>query len=66
MTQIVEIHGARDDGADDLRATVDLVSVYVDLETHRPMPLPEWVAPAFADFDKQAPAAVANLETSGV
>ncbi|WP_430446932.1 acyl-CoA thioesterase [Sphingorhabdus contaminans] len=66
MTQIVEIHGAGDDGVDDLRATVDLVSVYVDLETHRPMPLPEWIGPAFADFDRKAPAAAANLEESGV
>lgn len=54
MRQIVEIHGARDDGLEDLRATVDLVSVYVDLETHRPMPLPDWVGPAFAEFDAMA------------
>lgn len=54
MTQTVEIHGARDDGSEDLRATVDLVSVYVDLETHRPMPLPKWVGPAFAEFDAMA------------
>jgi acyl-CoA thioester hydrolase len=54
MTQTVEIHGARDDGSEDLRATVDLVSVYVDLETHRPMPLPEWVGPSFAEFDAMA------------
>jgi acyl-CoA thioester hydrolase len=54
MTQTVEIHGARDDGSEDLRATVDLVSVYVDLETHRPMQLPEWVGPAFAEFDATA------------
>lgn len=54
MTQTVEIHGARDDGSEDLRATVDLVSVYVDLETHRPMLLPDWVGPAFAEFDATA------------
>lgn len=54
MTQMVEIHGATDDGNDDLRATVDLVSVYVDLAEHRPMPLPSWVAETFADFDRAA------------
>ncbi|MVZ96250.1 acyl-CoA thioesterase [Sphingorhabdus sp. IMCC26285] len=54
MTQTVEIHGARDDGSEDLRATVDLVSVHVDLETHRPISLPDWIAPAFAEFDAKA------------
>lgn len=66
MTQIVEIHGAREDGADDLRATVDLVSVYVDLETHRPMPLPEWVGPAFTAFDSKAATKILIPENSGV
>jgi acyl-CoA thioester hydrolase len=51
LTQMVEIHGSRDDGADDLRATVDLVSVFVDLTTHRPQPLPDWIGPLFAAFD---------------
>lgn len=55
MTQTVEIHGVPDHGSDDLRATVELVSVFVDLATHRPQPLPEWVAPVFAAFDAQAP-----------
>ena len=54
MTQMVEIHGSRDDGSDDLRATVDLVSVFVDLATHRPKPLPDWVGPVFAEFDARA------------
>lgn len=54
MTQIVEIHGATDDGSNDLRATVDLVSVNVDLNTHRPVPLPDWVAQTFAAFDQHA------------
>jgi acyl-CoA thioester hydrolase len=51
MTQFVEIHGANPDGNDDLRAEVELVSVYVDLDTHRPMVLPEWVPGLFAEFD---------------
>ncbi|MEP7351277.1 MAG: thioesterase family protein [Sphingorhabdus sp.] len=54
MTQQVEIHGSRDDGTEDLRATVELVSVLVDLPTHRPRPLPEWIGPVFAEFDAAA------------
>jgi acyl-CoA thioester hydrolase len=53
MTQFVEIHGANADGKDDLRAEVELVSVYVDLDTHRPMVLPAWVPGLFAEFDAQ-------------
>ena len=51
MTQLVEIHGVREDGADDLRATVELVSVHIDLATHKPQPLPEEIAGIFAEFD---------------
>jgi acyl-CoA thioester hydrolase len=54
LTQMVEIHGTSDDGTDDLRATVDLVSVFVDLATHRPQPLPEWIGPLFVAFDAAA------------
>ncbi len=54
MTQMVEIHGSRDDGADDLRAVADIVSVHVDLAEHRPMPLPEWLGPMFTEFDAAA------------
>lgn len=57
VTQLVEIHGSREDGSDDLRATVDLVSVFVDLATHRPQALPEWVGPLFVAFDATAPGA---------
>jgi acyl-CoA thioester hydrolase len=51
MTQIVEIHGTSNGGNDDLPATVDLVSIHVDLAEHRPIPLPQWVGPVFAAFD---------------
>jgi acyl-CoA thioester hydrolase len=51
MTQIVEIHGFHDDGRDDLRATVDLVSVHVDLATHRPVALPDGIGEHFLKFD---------------
>ncbi len=54
MTQFVEIHGANETGDDDLRAEVELVSVYVDLDSHRPMPLPQWVPELFAEFDARA------------
>lgn len=64
LTQLVEIHGSRDDGSDDLRATVDLVSVFVDLATHRPQILPEWVAPLFVTFDAAAPNAPLVSETA--
>ncbi len=62
MTQLVEIHGIKEDGSDDLRATVDLVSVHVDLEAHRPIPLPHWVAGTFAKFDKKAAGLLTNVE----
>ncbi len=51
MTQLVEIHGVSADGGDDLRASIELVSVHVDLETHRPMALPDRVGKLFTDFD---------------
>ena len=54
VTHIVEIHGSTDDGKEDLRAMVDLVSVHVDLAEHRPMPLPQWIGPLFTEFDAQA------------
>ena len=54
MTQIVEIHGAHDDGREDLRAEIELVSVHVDLKTHRPMVLPGWIGAHFAAFDAKA------------
>ncbi len=55
MTQMVEIHGHHDDGRDDLRAVVELVSVHVDMTTHRPAPLPDWIEPHFAQFDLLLP-----------
>lgn len=64
MTQLVEIHGATDDGSDNLRAIIDMVSVHVDLDIHRPIPLPDWVKSVFADFDDQAinaPTALAEV-----
>ncbi len=53
MTQIVEIHGASADGIDDLRAEIELINVHVDLATHRPIPLPDWLPKAFVAFDNR-------------
>ncbi len=64
MTQIVEIHGTSNGKGDDLRATVELVSVHVDLTNHRPMPLPLWVAPVFAEFDAAAQSGLLATEQS--
>jgi acyl-CoA thioester hydrolase len=50
MTQLVEIHGDRDD---DLRAEVELVNVHVDLASHSASPLPDFVRTAFAQFDQK-------------
>ena len=58
MTQLVEIHGIGSDGSDDLRASVDIVSVHVDLTQHRPIALPEWIGAMFAEFDAQAASAM--------
>lgn len=62
MNQLVEIHGVAADGADDLRATVDLVSVHVDLAEHRPIPLPHWVKDVFTAFDSRADNDITTLE----
>ncbi len=51
MTNMVEIHGALDDGRDDLRCTIELVNVHVDLATHRPEPLPAWAVSLFTSYD---------------
>lgn len=48
MTTLVEIHGA---GAEDLRASIELIAVHIDLSDHRPRPLPDSVRTALAAFD---------------
>jgi acyl-CoA thioester hydrolase len=59
FTQFVEIHGSG--ATDDLRAQIELVNVHVDLSTHRPVPLPDWLGPMFAQFDANAVAEVGPL-----
>lgn len=58
---LVEIHGSE---VDDLRAEIAVTSVNVDLNDHRPRPLPAWFAPAFAAFDA-GQAALASPSNSG-
>lgn len=48
MTTLVEIHGA---DAEDLRASIELVAVHIDLSDHRPRPLPDSVRAALTTFD---------------
>ncbi len=54
ITQMIEIHGHHDDGRDDLRAEIEMIYVYVDLENHRPRPVPDIVRAIFAAFDAAA------------
>lgn len=51
---VTEIHGSRDDGAEDLRALIREVQVHVDLATHTPLPIPEAVKAQFLNFDARA------------
>lgn len=50
MVQQVSVYGAN--GVDDLRAEIELVSVHVDLATHKSAPLPEWMPELLARFDQ--------------
>jgi acyl-CoA thioester hydrolase len=51
MSMLIEIHGARDDGTADLRAAVRLVHVHIDLPTHKPMPIPDFIRTKLNAFD---------------
>lgn len=57
MTILMEIHGAGSTG-EDLRAVIREVQVHVDLDTHRPKPLPEAVRHKFAEFDQRPDALI--------
>jgi hypothetical protein len=48
MTTRVEIHGA---DVEDIRASIELVAVHIDLSDHRPRPLPATVRTALTSFD---------------
>jgi acyl-CoA thioester hydrolase len=51
MTTLVEIHGA---DREDLRASIEMVAVHIDLSDHRPRPLPDAVRAALTAFDAGA------------
>ena len=51
MTTLVEIHGA---DVEDIRASIELVAVHIDLSDHRPRPLPAIVRTALTSFDARA------------
>ncbi len=48
MTVLVEIHGS---GKDDLRSAIRCVQVHVDLDGHKPKPVPDSVRNRFMAFD---------------
>lgn len=50
MTVLWEIHGQ---GADDLRAEGEAVSVHVDVATHRPLPVPDQIVSMFEAYEGQ-------------
>jgi len=53
MTHLVEMHGA---DAEDLRASIELVAVHINLSDHRPRPVPDAARSALTAFDARAAA----------
>jgi acyl-CoA thioester hydrolase len=51
LTTSVEIHGAAKAPADDLRATIEIVNVNVDLTSGLSCRLPNWVGETLTKFD---------------
>ena len=51
LTTLIEIHGARAAPDDDLRATIEIVNVNVDLTSGQSCRLPQWVGEALTRFD---------------
>jgi acyl-CoA thioester hydrolase len=52
LTSIIEIHGGASNPNDDLRATIEIVNVNVDLASGLSCRLPDWVCETLAHFDK--------------
>lgn len=63
LTVLTEIHGARDDGSEDLRAVIREVQVHVDLAEHRPIPIPDSVKDQFRAFDARETPVLAGGES---
>ena len=51
LTTFIEIHGAEMRPIDDLRATIEIVNVNVDLATGKSRRLPGWVEAMLSHFD---------------
>ena len=51
LTTLIEIHSARAAPADDLRATIEIINVNVDLATGTSCLLPDWVTDMLTLFD---------------
>lgn len=51
LTTMIEIHGTANSPNDDLRATIEIVNVNVDLASGSSCRLPEWVCETLTRFD---------------
>jgi acyl-CoA thioester hydrolase len=51
LTTMIEIHGASNGGDEDLRATIEIINVNVDLATGTSCRLPEWIGERLTEFD---------------
>lgn len=52
LTTLIEIHGAQNSPADDLRAAIEIVNVNVDLVSGKSRPLPDWLIETLGKFDQ--------------
>ena len=53
LTTWIEIHGAANRPEDDLRATIEIINVNVDLANGSSCRLPEWIGETLTRFDTQ-------------
>ena len=51
LTTLIEIHSARARPSDDLRATIEIVNVNVDLTSGQSCRLPDWIGDMLTRFD---------------
>ena len=54
LTTLIELRSAADGGEGDLRASIRIVHVSVDMETHRPRAISDDVKQLVSDFDNRA------------
>lgn len=53
LTTWIEIHGAAKSPTDDLRATIEIINVNVDLTSGSSCRLPDWIGETLTRFDTQ-------------